>query len=248
MDDFLKDGFLVFKNQDSGSLERLRRTTELSLGVNSLSSIHDEISVTSINEKRLDAFRALNQIEEWDRLYKSIASDYIDRLIGPDVAIQSKLNLSIQMPGDDTSLLQLHTDALSGQSLFEVVLWVPLTDCEGSNSMYIFNKSDSKSMLLSLSSYEESGMLQMYEENKERGRFMKLSYGDCLLFSPTLFHGNTINKTERTRVSINCRFKNVFSPESASGERRLGSFYKVLQLSPLTRLGLDYRDDLVLFE
>ena len=152
------------------------------------------------------------------------------------------------MPLDDTSLLQLHTDTLSGQSVFEIVLWVPLTDCSESNSMYLYNIHDSKKILSELSSYEQPGKLQLYEDNKNDAMFMSLSYGQCLIFTPTLFHGNTKNQTTKTRISINCRFKNIFSPEAISGERRLGSFYRIMDLSPVTLLGLAHRDDMVTFE
>jgi len=244
---FLEDGYLVFDCEDMRALDKLRHRCENSLGTNDLSSLHKSVHINEVNEKRLQTFNALNSIEDWERLYKSLASSYIDRLIGPDIAIQSKMNLSIQMPHDETSLLQLHTDALSGQSIFELVLWVPLTDCEGSNSMYLFDKKNSDYMLAQLSSYERKGMLAMYRDYEDKGHFIKMTYGQCLLFTPTLFHGNDTNLTDWTRVSINCRFKNLFSPEANTGERRLGSFYRVLQMSELTRLGLGYRDEMVMF-
>ena len=46
------------------------------------------------------------------------------------------------MPGDVSSILNLHTDALSGQSVFEIVLWLPLTNAFETNSMYIFQKKN----------------------------------------------------------------------------------------------------------
>ena len=82
---------------------------------------------------------------------------------------------------------------------------------------------------------------------KEYANFLNVNFGECLIFSPTLFHGNVLNQTEITRISINCRFKNLFSHEAKNGERRLGSFYRVLRLSPVTKLGLSYRDDLIKF-
>lgn len=246
--DFLKNGFVVFDCNNLENLDILRTVVEHSLGSDCLDLIHQRISINDLNQERLNAYRALNTLKDWERLYKSLASIYIDDLLGPDIAIQSKLNLSIQMPLDDTSLLQLHTDTLSGQSVFEIVLWVPLTDCSESNSIYLFNIDVSKKILFQLSSYEQPGMLQLYEDNKNEATFMSLSYGQCLIFTPTLFHGNKINQTTKTRISINCRFKNIFSPEAISGERRLGSFYRILDLSPVTLLGLAHRDDMVTFE
>ena len=90
-------------------------------------------------------------------------------------------------------------------------------------------------------------MKNLFDEYKDYATFLNLNFGECLIFSPTLFHGNMLNKTNKTRISINCRFKNLFSHEANNGERRLGSFYRVLNLSPVTKLGLAYRDDLINF-
>ena len=42
--------------------------------------------------------------------------------------MQNKINLSIQNPNDDSSLLNMHADTWSGDSPFEVVVWLPLVD------------------------------------------------------------------------------------------------------------------------
>ena len=52
-----------------------------------------------------------------------MAKNFILAVLGPDILIQRKLNFSIQMPGDESSLLGMHTDTLSGQSPFELVMW-----------------------------------------------------------------------------------------------------------------------------
>ena len=151
------------------------------------------------------------------------------------------------MPYDESSTLGLHTDALSGQSVFEIVLWVPLTNSYESNSMYIYPKDISYAMLTKMPSFEHGGMEELFESFKDSANFLTLDYGSALIFSPTMFHGNVVNRTNETRISINCRFKNLFSPESDSGERRLGSFYRVLEVSEVTRLGLSYRDEDICF-
>ena len=49
----------------------------------------------------------------------------IDDMVGSEIA-KSKSNLSIQYPNDDKSVLSIHTDFFSGESLFQVNLWIPL--------------------------------------------------------------------------------------------------------------------------
>tara|TARA_B100000212_G_scaffold89261_1_gene65436 strand:- start:9098 stop:9307 length:210 start_codon:yes stop_codon:yes gene_type:complete len=59
-------------------------------------------------------------------------------LLGPEISIQNKLNLSIQIPLYVTSSLPLHNDTMSEQSVFEVIVWFPFTKAFESNSMYLF--------------------------------------------------------------------------------------------------------------
>ena len=55
--------------------------------------------------------------------------------------MQRRINLSIQMPADDSSLLATHSDVWSGDSPFEVVVWVPLVDVFRTKSMYLLPPS-----------------------------------------------------------------------------------------------------------
>lgn len=244
---FSKNGYLIFDVEDLSALQTFQATISESVGVSSLPNLHHSVGPSDINDRRIAAFREINRINEWEQLYFSLARTRLKNLLGPDIAIQSKLNLSIQMPHDESSILSLHTDALSGQSVFELVLWLPLTDSFDSNSMYIFSPSKTYEMLAQMPNAETKGMNHLFELYRSSATFLNVKYGQALIFTPTMFHGNTLNTTQSSRLSINCRFKNLFSNESDSGERRLGSFYRILEISPLTEFGLAYRDDYLSF-
>ena len=47
-----------------------------------------------------------------------------------------------------------------------------------------------------------------------------------------------INKTKETRISINCRFKGLFTPYA---EKKLGKFFSPLNLRPASQIGLKYK-------
>ena len=61
--------------------------------------------------------------------YYNVASEYLNILVGNELSMQKSINLSIQMPNDKSSLLDLHADTWSGDSPYEVVVWLPLVDC-----------------------------------------------------------------------------------------------------------------------
>ena len=66
-----------------------------------------------------------------------MAKPYIEAIAGNELAMQ-KINLSIQLPQDDSSLLAVHSDVWGrATSPFEIVVWVPLVDCYKTKTMYI---------------------------------------------------------------------------------------------------------------
>ena len=58
--------------------------------------------------------------------------------------MQKKINLSIQLPKDESSLLDVHSDIWSGDSPYEVVVWIPLVNCFNTKSMYILKANKYK--------------------------------------------------------------------------------------------------------
>ena len=55
--------------------------------------------------------------------------------------MQRRVNLSIQLPRDNSSLLPIHSDIWGGNSPFDLVVWVPLVDCYKTKSMYLLPPS-----------------------------------------------------------------------------------------------------------
>ena len=47
-----------------------------------------------------------------------MAKPYIEAIAGNELAMQKKINLSIQLPQDDSSLLAVHSDVWAGDLLF----------------------------------------------------------------------------------------------------------------------------------
>lgn len=249
---FERDRYAAFPNAHAKNFERFKQvmsdTIKESLGkpVDDLSLLHHHVSADEINPLRIKIFHALNAIPDWKKAYYSLAAEQLTAMFGPDISIQIKLNLSIQMPNDASSVLMMHTDTLSGQSPFECVLWTAITDAFDTNAMYIFKPAESQKLYDAMPGYQHRGMLELFEDHKSKADTVTVKAGQCVLFSSTLFHGNQLNTTDKTRVSLNCRFKSLFSPEYASvpHERVTGTFYEPLFMSPITKIGLNYNDNI----
>lgn len=232
-------GLCVLENLDLNAWKLFQETIKKEI------SMLDQNSKTlpnNINEVRLNAYRKINEIKDWENLYYLMASRYIDYLLGPDLLIQRKLNLSVQLPKDSTSSLGIHADTLSGQSPFEIVLWAAITDAFDSNGMFYFDRSVSKEIFEQMPKMENSGLSKLKEMYWSKVNFLDVKASQIVIFSGTIFHGNIINATDKTRVSINCRFKNLFSPQTpeSTPDRKVGVFYKLFSNSIITDIGKEY--------
>ena len=70
---------------------------------NSLSNIHKVIKYNEINQERLNLFNLINTKLNWENLILNLCEDELITLLGPDILVQTKINLSIQMPEDFSS-------------------------------------------------------------------------------------------------------------------------------------------------
>lgn len=199
-----------------------------------LEYLHNYIPIDSVNSFRLKCFYDLNCLDWSTLIKKSILKDLVD-VLGPDLLIQKKINLSVQLPGDDSSILPAHTDCISGDSAFQLVVWIPLTNCFQSNSMFVATPDSS---LESLQKIREG----KFDEKEVRNSitYLDIDVNNFLIFPPTLIHGNSLNTTDSTRISLNFRVKSLFSPYQAwtPKDRRLGAYYKIFNISDLTRWNL----------
>ncbi len=205
MNEGIKDNINIFIKVIKKSIFK-----DLSKDISDLDELHLFCNSENINKIRLNCFKQINLINEWEKIIYHSIKNKIHDILGCDLAIQTKLNLSIQMPNDHSSVLEKHIDFRSGDSPFQIVIWIPLTDAFLSNSMFI-----------------------EYQNNRD---FIEVKKGDIVLFDPNYFHGNQINNTSKTRISINVRIKNWFSPDAEDKvpDRQFGIYYKDLCFSNST--------------
>ena len=159
-------------------------------------------------------------------------------VVGNELAMQRNLNLSIQLPRDDSSILPLHADVWDGDSPYEVVVWTPLVDCYQTKSMFILPRAQNAVAHERVADHQLSGVEDLYAAVESDMDWIDIKFGQILLFSQNLMHGNRMNVEETTRWSINCRFKSVMSPYAA---KTLGEFFEPITLKPATKMGLRYR-------
>ncbi len=229
---FLRKGFIVKKVENLKSLnyinDLIKKNLIKILGLKTsiknfnLNSLHLFISQKILNKVRLDLINDINNDKKFRQNYHLLAENMLENIVGNELAMQNNINLSIQLPGDESSLLPIHSDTWSGDSPFESVLWLPLVNCYKSKSMFILNSSKVKKFNSVFNSKKIKSISDLYKNFKRDLNFIKINFGDYLLFNQNLPHGNLINTTNETRVSLNCRFKGLFTPYH---QKEFGSFF-----------------------
>ena len=247
-DALLRDGYLIEPVEDRAALDRLRwlmvdvacaylqapRPADPEIW---LDRIADLVPADQVNDFRVAVIAGMNAQPWTRRAYFDLARQALESVVGNELAMQRRINLSIQLPDDDSSLLPLHSDVWAGDSPFEVVLWVPFTRCFGTKAMFLLPPGPNADFHSRLSDFETTGVEAAYKAIEDQLIWIEIAYGKFLLFNQNLPHGNRINREGETRWSANCRFKGLFTPYA---DKKLGEFFEPITLRPASRIGLDY--------
>jgi len=246
---FLAQGYLVAEVEDRAGLERLRDAVAglaaAHLGVEPpvdgdgfLNGVHEHVSVADLNDLRLAVINGINN-EPWLReTYYSLARGVLDAVVGNELVMQRRVNLSIQLPDDTSSLLPVHADVWDGDSPFEVVVWLPLVDCYKTKGMFILPPAADARHSGALKDFADQTSADVLDAIRDDLDWPELPFGKVLVFSQTLMHGNQINEEADSRWSMNCRFKSLFSPFN---DKPLGEFFEPITIRAATRLGMNYQ-------
>ena len=248
-DEFLSNGYVIRKVEDLDALNWVRKKfvdfskTYLKFNnktdrKNLLDQIHSFVSKKDLNHFRLKMIEQINAEPNFRKKYFSLAKKYLEILVGNELAMQLRVNLSIQLPEDDSSLLPVHADTWSGDSPFEVVIWVPLVNCFRSKSMYLLPPKDDNNLLLEQTLKSGKSSEEIFQVISDKIRWLEVNYGEFLIFNQALPHGNRVNNEKETRWSMNCRFKGVFTPYN---DKKIGEFFEPITLRAVSKAGMNYK-------
>ncbi len=246
---FEKNGYLIFKPEDQKILNNIKSKFLSFLAKKIynkksknesyiLNNIHKYIEKKKLNDFRLDIIKKINSTNEIKEKVYKLSKKYLDTLVGNELVIQKRINLSIQLPKDSSSLLPLHADTWSGVSPFELVVWLPLVNCYETKTMYILPSHKMKKYESKLINKKTKSSEQIFNLIKKDLIWLKVNYGEILVFDQSLPHGNIVNREKETRWSMNIRFKGIFTPY---GDKKIGEFFEPITLKPVSKKGMNYK-------
>ncbi len=246
-DKFIQDGYLISEVEDYSALHELRQAlvSKCSSLIKEdhveldefLNRFHKLIKVEKLNDIRMSLIESVLKEPRVRELYFSLARTTLNTLVGNELVMQKQISLSIQLPHDSSSLLPIHADVWSGDSPFEVVVWIPLVDCYGTKSMFLLPPQPTQELHNKFDQFGSQSSEKLFQSFKKDVEWLEVPFGKVLVFNQNLPHGNRINEENETRWSMNCRFKSLFSPY---GDKKLGEFFVPITVRPATKIGMDY--------
>lgn len=248
-DRFMTDGFVTAAAEDRSALDAIRRLVVKAAcdwlqcpppaddGV-FLETIAERLPAGRINDFRLAVIAGMNAAPWLRAAYFTVARAAVQTIVGNELCMQRRVNLSVQLPQDASSVLPVHADVWSGDSPFEVVLWIPLVDIRRSKSMFLLPPGPTAALHEKFAAIADKSAEDIFRLAEPDMRWMEMDYGQYLLFNQNLPHGNRINREPETRWSMNCRFKGVFTPYA---DKKLGEFFEPVTLRAASRIGMDYQ-------
>ena len=240
---FLEKGYIISKVESMSSLKYI--SFLISNAINqqvkkklvNLNKTHEKISIEELNNFRLGIINKINKDKLLRYHYFNIAREALYILAGNELMMQKNINLSIQFPNDNSSLLPIHSDVWSGDSPYEINLWVPLVNCYRTKSMYILEQKDYPNFEKIMQKKKYSSSEDIFKLVKNKVRWLNVNYGQFLIFNQALPHGNIVNIEKETRWSMNCRFKNFFSPY---GDKKVGEFFLPITTRAISEIGMNF--------
>ena len=247
-DEFIKKGYIIFPVADINSFSYINdvlfKFTKSFFELDNIKSadyvfnnLHKYLKIEHLNDFRLKLIYKINDDTNFKANYFNLARPYIEKIVGNELVMQTRINLSIQIPKDDSSLLPVHADTWSGDSPFEVVVWIPLVDCYKTKSMFILPPEKNKKLTKNFKKTAGESSENLFDNIANDLEWINIKKGNVLIFNQSLPHGNRINKEKETRWSMNCRFKSIFTPY---GDKKLGEFFEPITLRAASKLGMDY--------
>lgn len=168
-------------------------------------------------------------------------------LLGADLQIQRRPFLRIARPQVRDDNIGMHRDTWYGDTPYEISIWIPFVDTDDENALRVAPGSHLWS--------EEEHPVERFDGSVEPGSVkhslgfiagqpkrlakpaetiaLPVRVGTMIIFSLALLHGQEVNRSTRTRVSMDVRLTNALSPVRMARSRD-PNYYEPLCTSPVT--------------
>ena len=212
--------------------------------IKNLSLLHTCLDIARVNDARLHLYHQLNNKFDWKPCILECVGSVLFELIGADIMLQTRINVSIQLPNDHSSVLPMHSDCVSGDSPWQLNIWLPLTPSIQHNSMFLYSQADTLDYIKCIKSSNSNHFSDPETSLNSQRFWVEASESDVLIFNPAVLHGNSLNTTPYTRVSLNVRVKSLFAPDALNDnpDRKACTYYQPYKISDNTAFAMNLNE------
>ena len=204
----------------------LDRVNKLGYVLDDLTRLHEVVPDDKVFVLTKDLCKATNAPE-----FQRMVNNYVRDVVVPKgdlqfpVAVQRYMNVRIMLPNKPSSIFPFHTGIFYGHGPASHSLWMPLTDVTADDmytaSMQIIDIDQSR-VLVNEAIAKRYDVATMTREFGKNSYPLKACSGKAVFFSQENIHGNFVNVTGKTRVSMDFRvaegrFGNLLARKIAGG-------------------------------
>ena len=193
--------------------------------VSDLSTIHNFVPLTDL-VKITDKVQRSFSSESFGKMIDDFAEEYIKPLIDNKRYLVKRfptLNLVVPNQQKLGRRLHFHQGIFYNNGRGQGTVWMPLTECYDSNSMWIVGYEDSK--LITRKTVNSNLSQKRFEKMSINKAFpVTLKPGQAHLFHQEHIHGNINNETDITRMAIDWH---VLIENEEFGGRYPGGFFRL---------------------
>ena len=128
---YIKDGYIIVDIKNTKSLDWIRNFYLRFIknyfnqdypNKDILNHFHKLIKINYLKNFRLKLIQGVNKNNNFRQKYFDVASPFLNEIVGNELVMQNRVNLSIQLPKDKSSLLDVHADTWS-ETLHSIKLY-----------------------------------------------------------------------------------------------------------------------------
>lgn len=209
----------------------LEEVRKLGFAVDDLTRIHEQVPEREVYGLTKALCAATHRPDLRDLVHEFVAVEVVPRgrLVLP-VAVQRFLNVRVMLPDRPHGVFPFHTGLAYGHGRASRSLWLPLTDVsaegDSSASLQIIELGRSRE-LTRQAERTRLGIGEMTALFGGECHAIRAAPGQMVLFSQENIHGNFVNRTGKTRVSIDFRVAEArFADELA--RKKLGGYFELV--------------------
>lgn len=230
--EILRNGYVTVKFADNIIIKIIQENIRTVFGFDPTLFHQKNIS----EEDRLHLTKKAKDLVVQKELVRQLFLDNLKNFIpfvGLDIDIQSDIHLRISRPNQESDFVDWHRDTFNGNSYWELNVWFPIFPLEAgsglsiveashllpaSNVRYIEDKNDFRKTVLKGSIANELGYVYapkvddvISQINFSQTKLLSPKVGEAIVFFGHAVH-RAQNASDLTRVSVDIRIKNAFSP------------------------------------